>query len=138
MFERPRHDDEELTERALKSQTLSVDIAVGKHKIPSIEIGGDDLMAYRECQRLAVLAGDLRPEAHFARTQRLLRAAKVMTGLAIREIGTWQEMARQNPKEPLPILRIPNGGTPRSAGPRVERLQPVFHEIVSSEIYRSL
>jgi hypothetical protein len=61
-----------------------------------------------------------------------------MTGLAISEISKWRETAAQNEEGTLPTLIIPNGGTPRSAGQRVEKLQPVFHEIVCSERFQKL
>jgi hypothetical protein len=135
MLEYPGRDGEEISDHTLKMQARSVDIAAGKSQVKSLELE-DDTSAFAESERMATLAID--SESSFARNYRLLRAAKVMTGLAINEMAKWREMSVQNEEGNLAILTIPNGGTPRSAGPRVKKLQPVFHEIVSSERFQKL
>jgi hypothetical protein len=61
-----------------------------------------------------------------------------MTGLAINELAKWREMSVQNYNSTLAELIIPNGGTSRSSGPRSEKLQPLFHEIIKSDRYKNL
>jgi hypothetical protein len=135
MYEEPGNDGEEISDKALKMQAKSVDIAVEKSQVGSIELK-DDKSVFTESERMASLANE--SESKYPRMHRLLRAAKIMTGLAISEISKWRETAAQNEEGTLPTLIIPNGGTPRSAGQRVEKLQPVFHEIVCSERFQKL
>jgi hypothetical protein len=135
MLEEPGKDGIEISDTALKMQARSVDIAVGKSQVKSIELQ-DEKSVFEESERMAVLA--IGSESSFARKHRLLRAAKVMTGLAINELAKWREMSVQNYNSTLAELIIPNGGTSRSSGPRSEKLQPVFHEIVNSERFQKL
>jgi hypothetical protein len=135
MFEEPGKDGIEISDTALKMQARSVDIAVGKSQVNSIELH-DEKSVFEESKRMAVLA--IGSESTFARNHRLLRAAKVMTGLAINELAKWREMSVQNYNSTLAELIIPNGGTSRSSGPRSEKLQPVFHEVVNSERFQKL
>ncbi len=67
-----------------------------------------------------------------------LQASKMMSALACREAKIWVASSVQDDAEGLPVLTIPNGGHPRSAGERVDRLQPIFRKIVDSDRYRAL
>jgi hypothetical protein len=125
----------EPSQEVLRMQARNVDIAIGKLAVRTIPPIQGDLNAFQESKRLAKRAYDL---SDFARKRLLLRAGKIMSGLAISEVAVWREMANQDDEESLPTLTVTNGGTPRSAGPRVEKLQPVFHEIVQSEQFQSL
>jgi hypothetical protein len=135
IHEEPGKDGATISDTSLKMQARSVDIAVGKSQVKSIELQ-DEKSVFAESERMAMLA--IGSESSFARNHRLLRAAKVMTGLAINEMTKWREMPVQNHGATLAELIIPNGGTPRSRGPRVEKLQPVFHEIVNSDRFQKL
>lgn len=64
------------------------------------------------------------------------KAGVMMTWLASAETARWLENAKQDISSPLPILEIQDGGFPRSAGSRVDKLQPVFKKIVASELYK--
>jgi hypothetical protein len=121
---------------ALKLQAKNVDIVLGNIGIRSIALQGGETASFSETERMAKRARNT--ESQFARWRFLLRSGKIMSGLAIQEVSKWRETAAQNEEGTLPTLIIPNGGTPRSAGPRVEKLQPVFHEIVCSERFQKL
>lgn len=136
--EKPREDGEELTGHVLKTQTRVVDMAIGRTPSNSINLATDDLDAYRKCQLLVVHAEGATTEKQFARRQRLRRASRIMIGLAKEEIRKWRLEATQDPENSRPALEISNGGHPRSTGPRVEKLQPIFHQIVQSELYQRL
>jgi|GEM_PF-758369 len=139
MYDNPRNDDEELSDYVIRTQAKCVDIALGNVAARCIELPSD-ISSYKECQRLAVLSDtpSRLPGEMFARRHRLLRAGKVMSALARVEVENWRNMAKQDPENLLPNLVVYNGGHPRSAGPRVDRLQPIFHEIVSSEEFQTL
>jgi hypothetical protein len=128
--------DPAVSSRELQVQARVIDIALGNLAIRSVETTGEDNKIYAECERLAIHA--YASQSLFARRHRLLRAGKIMSGLATPEVSKWRETASQNEDGSLPILTIPNGGTPRSAGPRVDKLQPIFAEIIASGPYRSL
>lgn len=66
-----------------------------------------------------------------------LQASKLMRGLASNYAHDWIDLLGED-QGAFPQLIVPNGGTPRSSGPRVEELQPIFHEIVESEQFKSL
>jgi hypothetical protein len=68
----------------------------------------------------------------------LASAQRRMLRLSSLETRDWLERAEQNDEGTLPVLQIPDGGTPRSAGARVEKLQPVFSQIISSRKYIAL
>ncbi len=61
-----------------------------------------------------------------------------MAHLAAHETKAWLENASQNQDETLPTLTIHNGAHPRSAGPRVDALIPVFQATVASPAYTEL
>jgi hypothetical protein len=71
----------------------------------------------------------------YGRNQRLVRASGNMMNLASEETIAWLEVATQNETNPLPTLTVNDGGHPRSVGPRVEMLQPIFHDILNSDGY---
>jgi hypothetical protein len=124
------------TLKILEIQAKNVDIVLGNVAVKCIDIPGNDKDAYSECERISVRAYKL--QNPFAQKRLLLRAGKIMSGLARKEAAKWREMAVQNEQHPLPMITIPDGGTPRSAGPRVEKLQPIFDDIVKSEQFRKL
>jgi hypothetical protein len=99
------------------------------------EISEDDI--YAICARHARQATEAQP-GQFGKNIRLLRASRAILSLASREAFGWVENSLQNEETTLPVLRIQNGGHPRSAGPRVNKLQPIFHKIVASPQYQSL
>ena len=137
MSEQPRRDYEELSDNALKIQARCVDIALGNISVLGLTAPADERDAYASCTKLADRARSI-PEGDFGWKHNLLRAGKIMSALACREVEVWRDSAKQNDEESLPTLTIPNGGYPRSAGQRVERLQPIFEEIASSETYKAL
>ncbi len=93
--------------------------------------------AFSRCSDLTQLAATKAP-ANFLREHNLLRAASIMSILATSETRAWTQNSMQNNEGSLPTLVIENGGFPRSAGPKVERLQPIFHQIIESESYLAL
>jgi hypothetical protein len=129
-------EDRPTTIDTLKVQARNIDIALGNIAVNYIAPTDDDSEAYTQCERLSTRAYKL--QNTFAQRRLLLRAGKIMSGLARREIAKWREMTAQNKDQPLPILTIPDGGMPRSAGPRVDRLQPIFHQIVNTDQYQAL
>jgi len=58
-----------------------------------------------------------------------------MVGMAARETADWLETASNMS---LPTLAVNNGAHPRSVGPRVEALKPIFESAVASPEYRAL
>jgi hypothetical protein len=93
-------------------------------------------VSYEECARLVQeIQGETNPHINNGRR---LRASNVMSALACREAKDWVASSLQNEDQSLPVLTIQDGGFPRSAGDRVERLQPVFHRIIESAQYRAL
>ena len=72
------------------------------------------------------------------KNEKRLRVSNIMSALACREAKIWVGASLQNSEQTLPVLTIPNGGYPRSVGDRVDRLQPIFHQIVDSEQYQAL
>lgn len=129
MYESPRSDNEPVTRRTLQAQCLSIDIALGVRAISSIE-PDTETDAFLSGQCLAAAANTSR--GAYARRHYCLRAAKIMTGLAVQELPRWRKLAEQDEAQSLPTLLVADGGTPRSAGPRVKALQPIFQEIVGS------
>jgi hypothetical protein len=127
----PTHDN-------LSLQARNVDMVLGKITIRNLAepLKSSDEDAYSSTEHVYQLAN--RSENPFAKRRLFLRAGKIMSRLAIKEVGTWRKTAVQNSEGSLPALTIQNGGHPRSAGPRVEMLQPVFHEIVQSDEFKSL
>jgi len=96
-----------------------------------------DVQAYENCTRIAIQVNQTEP-GQFGNRRRLLQAARIMTNLASAETASWIKSSEQNGEGSLLALVVPNGGYSRSAGPRVEMLQPIFHQIVVSEPYQAL
>lgn len=71
------------------------------------------------------------------RNESIFRAGSMMTWLASAEAGLWLESSLQSIEGSLPELVIDDGGTPRSSGTRVDKLQPILHKILESANYRS-
>ncbi|HXY18052.1 MAG TPA: hypothetical protein VEH48_01370 [Candidatus Nitrosopolaris sp.] len=118
----------------LEVQANGVDRVLGRiaaNEVIIIEIPED--RAYEVCSRLVHIA-----MAGIDRQDHLTYASLIMTELAIAETKSWLDTARQNEAGSLPILKISDGGYPRSAGARVDKLQPVFHKIIESEPYQDL
>lgn len=92
-----------------------------------------EVNVYDRCSRLAWQAST---NEGFVASRSLRKAAQLMTGLAVVEAASWVKASRQS--DGLPKFEIRNGGHPRSAGPRVEMLQPIFEQILQSETYQSL
>jgi hypothetical protein len=135
MFEFPREDGQPLTERTLTAQARSVDIALGIRNISSIT-PETEAEAFISGKRLATAAMNTEVHTH-AHRHYCLRAAKIMTGQAVQELPTWRAIAAQDEEQNLPTIVVSNGGTPRSAGPRVDSLQPIFNEILASVEYQT-
>lgn len=95
----------------------------------------DEQEAYLQCSNL-VKASFANP-TEFSKRKRLLRASNILASVAAIEARGWLDDARQIEGEKLPKLTINDGGHPRSVGPRVEMLQPIFEKIVASEAYLS-
>jgi hypothetical protein len=66
----------------------------------------------------------------------LAYADRIITELATNETQSWIATSRQNEEGSLPVLVVQDGGYPRSAGGRVDRLQPIFRQIIESEQYQ--
>lgn len=91
--------------------------------------------AFLKCADLAINASEME-DWSFVRGEKLLRASQLMGDLAAQEASSWIKLSQQNEEGDLPLLKINNGGHPRSAGPRVGKLLPIFEEIVESVEYR--
>lgn len=117
----------------IEVQAKSIDAVLGS----AFDSNTAEGVVYAECAHLVAEANKSR-DGEFGKRQRLLRASKLMTGLATQEAVSWLAQASQNEDSSLPILSIQNGGHPRSAGPRVEMLQPIFETIIASPKYQSL
>jgi hypothetical protein len=135
MRETLREDGEPVTERTLTAQALSVDIALGRRSVSSV-MPASEAEAFTSGQRLATAVENASPQS-YAHRHFCLRAAKIMTGFAVQELPGWRALAAQNEEQSLPALVVNGGGTPRSSGPRVDALQPVFHEILASDEYQA-
>jgi hypothetical protein len=122
----------------LALQAQNVDMVLGNIKIDNLTepLRSSDEEAYSCTEKMARLAD--RSESPFAKRRLFLRAGKIMSRLAMKEVSVWKKTAEQNNEGSLPDLTIPDGGHPRSAGPRVEMLQPVFNEIVESDEFQRL
>jgi len=119
----------------LEVQAKAIDRVLGRaaaNEVIVIKIPED--RAYEVCARLVHIA----MLGQIDRRDNLTHAGLIMTELAIAETKSWLDTARQNEEGSLPILKIPDGGHPRSAGDRVNRLQPIFHKIVASKPYQDL
>jgi hypothetical protein len=88
---------------------------------------------YERCSRLAVQAS---LGAGIVASRSLRKASQLMTDVAVVEASSW--VAASLTDETLSKLTINDGGHPRSAGPRVEMLQPLFKKVLASETYQSL
>ena len=115
----------------LKAQATSVDKALAHRN--TTPIISDESAVYVESGRM-ISRVNISPPGTYGTNVRLLRAAKIMTSYAAVEINEWLNFAEQ----PGTPLTIQNGGHPRSAGPRVEMLQPLFEQILASEPYADL
>lgn len=135
--EEPRKDGESTSPCALSVQARVVDLALGHLTAPAISIPGNDLVSYYECEKVMRVVG-CQPNHSYPTRRRLFRAGKIMTALSRAETEKWRAMGSQNEENTLPVLTIPNGGHPRSAGPRVEMLQPIFQDILASDPYCAL
>lgn len=123
--------------RMLETQAESVDRVLGDITIvPSLaEIPEEDIFKY--CTELVESASVL-PRGQFAANQMLVRASDAIAGIASSEASSWLDASLQDEEESLPVLTIHDGGHARSAGKRVNMLQPIFHRIVASPRYRVL
>jgi hypothetical protein len=120
-------------EEMLEIQSSTIEKTLGRVAINEV-IRISDEKTYKICEHLARLALS---EPH-DRDNNLNRAGYVMTELASAEASIWLLDALQNEDSSLPILQINDGGHPRSAGDRVDKLQPVFQKIIASERYQAL
>jgi hypothetical protein len=73
------------------------------------------------------------PATDYVSRHSLLTAGKQLLRLAQAEAHDWL-----NGEQHFPVLTIADGGTARSAGPRVEMLTPIFHEILASADYQAM
>ena len=118
-------------------QAKSVDKVLGSIATGnSTEITVPEADIYAECAD--IMKKVVTEPTQFGCKQRLLRASNLMAGLASKEAGLWIEASYQNEAGSLPHLTINNGGHPRSAGPRVEMLTPIFSHILETDTYLSL
>jgi hypothetical protein len=120
----------------LRLQADTVDRVLADSPTGSPVLSISETEIFTTCARLA-------KQAHAARKERVtaslwLHASQNIRKLAAEQARKWVAVALQDEQAILPQLVIPNGGTPRSAGPRVEMLQPLFHHIVESEAYQVL
>lgn len=111
-------------------QAKAVDLALIKRSKATAEPEGE---TYERCSQLARRAAAT--HADFIAIQSLRKAAGLISGLAASEAASWVEASQTD--EILPELTINDGGHPRSAGPRVEMLQPIFKQILDSETYQT-
>jgi len=73
--------------------------------------------------------------SHPARNEAFFKAGIMMVWLASSEAASWIDNSKQNPESSLPTLLIEDGGTPRSGGDRVNKLQPIFKKLIDSNVY---
>jgi hypothetical protein len=118
----------------LEIQAKSIDVVLEDVSAGFAAVSQPHQDIYKECSRLAKDATN--PNTQYGAAQRLLRASRIMADLACTEAGTWLDRAEDDGSSPK--LTIHNGGHPRSAGPRVDMLQPILHRIIESDNYRSL
>jgi hypothetical protein len=125
----------------LAGQTRGIDIALGNTALRAVTVSAEtgtepDLTAYKACQSLVLSACET-SLGSYARTHQLRRAAQIMATLATKEVIYWRNLIGAYSEE-THMLSIPNGGHPRSAGPRIEQRQPILNNIVASDAYRAL
>jgi hypothetical protein len=73
--------------------------------------------------------------SHPARNEAFFKAGIMMVWLASSEAALWIDNSKQNSESSLPTLLIEDGGTPRSGGDRVNKLQPIFKKLIDSNVY---
>ncbi len=117
----------------IELQAAAVDAALSGR--PSNVVS--DTRAYSNCEQLVWDAHRAEP-GQFGVAHRFLRASRVMTALAAQESADWIEASMQNEDGSLPVIVIKNGGQPRSGGPRIAMLEPIFHQILGSPAYQEL
>lgn len=115
----------------LAIQTQEIDKVLSKTRTL-----GDELV---DIEKIFSDAGNLARKAFenpdgFGFKNKLIKSAKIMSHLAIYEAGQWIENM-ENIDTPI---CLPNGGTARSGGPRVEMLRPVFEQIMQLEEFQRL
>ncbi|HXR50461.1 MAG TPA: hypothetical protein VN778_05550 [Verrucomicrobiae bacterium] len=130
----PLDPNNEISEVVLQMQAKSIDKALELPLLQATNGTKGEQEVFEECTHLAKLAVR-NPGNQFVNRRYMLRAAKSMSSLACQNVVLWLETSKQDEAESLPLLTIPDGGTPRSAGPRVEMLQPIFHQIIASEAF---
>lgn len=120
----------------LEVQATSIDKVL--RKTVSLPTGNPvEAETYQECAGIMKRVSGM-AEGQFGKNQQLSKASRLMIDLASREASTWLEASTQNEEGNLPELTINNGGYPRSAGSRVDLLQPIFYSIVDSKPYAAL
>lgn len=120
----------------LEAQATAIDKVLGSRQSDFGKILPEG-EAYREAARLAKLA--YAPDApQFGSNRRLMAANRIMFALASEEARHWLSLSRQDDQGSLEPLLVPDGGTPRSAGPKVEAAQLMLHTILESEEYTRL
>jgi Arc/MetJ-type ribon-helix-helix transcriptional regulator len=132
----PRQDDEPISPETMNLQTSAIDTALSSKRVAQKGRYFSYSSAYREARRLLLQAES--NSDGILRGRRLRAASKLMLVIAQEEIDSWLDAAEQNTDNDLPELVIPKGGHPRSVGPRVEMLQPLFEQIVQSVNYQAL
>jgi len=72
----------------------------------------------------------------YSQSMRLFKASNLMGRLAAGQIQLWLEQA--SPYDTDETLVIDNGGVSRSSGPNIDRLAPIFQQIVAGERFQEL
>jgi hypothetical protein len=118
----------------LELQAGGVDKVLGRTAVRGSMYSLDE-EAYQACKRLIAQSQTARA---VERRRNYLNASRIMARLASAETAIWLAEAEQSEDNSLPVLSIPDGGHPRSAGARVDRLQVEFLSIVDSEEFIAL
>lgn len=115
-------------------QADSIDKVLGNIALNSSIETTEELekIAFDECYHLVKFASNNPDRSR----EYLAYADRIITELATNETQSWIATSRQNEEGSLPTLVVQDGGYPRSAGDRVDRLQPIFHQIIESEQYQ--
>lgn len=118
----------------LEVQSQSIDKTLLAAPRYTNEKSPDEKFVYEACST-AVESNMHESYDSFRAQHRYNLAGARMLGLAAREAAHWLEIASDTS---LPAITINNGAHPRSVGPRVDMLQPIFEDTVASTHYQQL
>lgn len=125
---------DESPNKLLELQAECIDTVLDKNQ-QRINYASDENETFQRCTWLVKRADHLESAVGLGYKHCYLRASRLMAGLAVRELESWNRLLEENKDY---TLTLPDGGSPRSVGPKVEELQPIFHSLVESAEFKSL